>query len=180
MSRPLRVEIEDGWYHVISPGIERREIFRDDSDRRDFLERIFGLTQSHAVVVHGYCLMGNHFHLQLQTVRPNLKEAMQKLLSGYVVRFNLRHRRAGPLFQGRYRAILIGEGEWISEVNRYVHLNPVRVESVELGKQRGPKSGGESGSPWRNPSLAVAWRRCGPFPGVPIARMPATSRGPCN
>ena len=64
MSRPIRVEIEDGWYHVISRGLERRDIFRDDSDRHDFLERLFGLTESHALLVHAYCLMKNHFHLQ--------------------------------------------------------------------------------------------------------------------
>ena len=79
MSRPIRIEIEDGWYHVISRGIERRAIFRDDSDRSDFLERLFGLTESHAVLVHAYCLMQNHFHLQLQTRQANLKEAMQRL-----------------------------------------------------------------------------------------------------
>jgi REP element-mobilizing transposase RayT len=136
MSRPIRIEIEGGWYHVISRGIERRDIFRDDSDRIDFLERLFGLTESHAVLVHAYCLMQNHFHLQLQTLHANLKEAMQRLLSGYAVRFNLRHRRAGPLFQGRYRAILTGEDESTTEVNRYIHLNPVRLESLDLGKRR--------------------------------------------
>jgi REP element-mobilizing transposase RayT len=136
MSRPIRIEIEDGRYHVISREIERREIFRDDSDRTDFLERLFGLTESHAVLVHAYCLMQNHFHLQLQTLQANLKEAMQRLLSGYAVRFNLRHRRAGPLFQDRYRAILAGEEDCITEVNRYIHLNPVRLESLDLGKQR--------------------------------------------
>ena len=81
MSRPIRIEIEDGWYHVISRGIERRENFRDDSDRTDFLERLFGLTESHAVLVHAYCLLQNHFHLQLQTRQANLKEAMQRLPS---------------------------------------------------------------------------------------------------
>ena len=101
MSRPIRIEVEDGWYHVISRGMERREIFRDDSDRTDFLERLFGLPESHAVVVHAYCLMPNHFHLQLQTRRANLKEAMQRLLGGYGIRFNLRHRRVGPVFQRR-------------------------------------------------------------------------------
>ena len=120
----------------ISRGIERRDIFRDDADRIDFLERLFGLTESHALLVHAYCLMRNHFHLQVQTPQANLKDAMQRLLSGYAVRFNLRHRRAGPLFQGRYRAILAGEAEWISEVTRYIHLNPVRLESLDLGKQR--------------------------------------------
>jgi putative transposase len=136
MSRPLRIEVEGGWYHVISRGIERREIFGDDSDRRDFLERLFALSDSHEVRVHAYCLMTNHFHLQLETPRANLKDTMQRALSGYVVRFNLRHHRAGPLFQGRYRAILAGEPDWICEVNRYIHLNPVRLESLDLGKQR--------------------------------------------
>jgi putative transposase len=79
MSRPIRVEIEDGWYHVISRGLERRDIFRDDSDRHDFLDRLFGLTESHALLVHAYCLMKNHFHLQVQTRQANLKEAMQRL-----------------------------------------------------------------------------------------------------
>src|ERR1700679_2047687 len=135
MSRPIRIEIEDGWYHVISRGIERRDIFCDDSDRGDFLERLFGLTESHALLVHAYCLIQNHFHLQLQTPQPNLKEAMQRLLSGYAVRFNLRHRRAGPLFQGHYRAVLAGEEDCITEVNRYIHLNPARLESLDLGKR---------------------------------------------
>src|SRR4051794_15386236 len=109
MARPLRIGIEGGWYHVMSCGIEGREIFYDDSDLWDFLERLFALTGSCGIIVHGYCLMENHFHIQVETPRPNLKEAMQRLLSGYVVRFNLRHRRAGPLFQGRYKAILAGE-----------------------------------------------------------------------
>jgi len=108
MARPLRIEFEGGWYHVISRGIDRREIFRDDADRLDFLMRLFSLVQSHGVAVHGYCLMTNHFHLQLQTARANLKEAMQRLLSGYVVRFNRRYDRVGPLFQGRYRAFQSG------------------------------------------------------------------------
>jgi putative transposase len=118
MSRPIRIEIEDGWYHVISRGLERRDIFRDDSDRSDLLERLFGLSESHAVLVHAYCLMKNHFHLQVQTRQANLKQA-KRLLSGYAIRFNLWHRRAGPLFQGRYRAILAGAQDCITEVNRY-------------------------------------------------------------
>jgi len=116
--------------------LERRRICHDDSDRRDFLDRLFGLSESHQVRVHAYCLMSNHFHLQVETPLGNLSEAMQKLLSGYVVRFNLRHRRAGPLFQGRYRAILVEEGEWQTEVNRYIHLKPVRRDSLGLSKSR--------------------------------------------
>lgn len=136
MARPLRVEVEGGWYHVISRGIDRRAIFADDLDRRDFLERLFGLRESHGILVHGYCLMENHFHVQVETLAANLNAAMQRLLSGYVVRFNIRHRRVGPLFQGRYRAILANEPEWRTEVNRYIHLNPVSIEALRLGKQR--------------------------------------------
>jgi len=65
MSRPIRFDIDDGWYYVISRGIERRDVFRDDSDRGVFLERLFGLTYSHALLVHGYCLMQIIFHLQV-------------------------------------------------------------------------------------------------------------------
>lgn len=76
MSGPLRVEVEGGWHHVISHEIERREIFRDDADRRDFLERLFAQTESHGVRAHANYLMKNHFHLQVETPKPNLKEAM--------------------------------------------------------------------------------------------------------
>jgi putative transposase len=177
MSRPLRIEVQGGWYHVISR--ERSEIFRDDSDRRDFLERLFNLTESHAVRVHAYCLMANHFHLQVETPRVNLKDAMQRALSGYVVRFNLRHRHAGPLFKGRYRAILASEQEWICEVNRYIHLNPVRLESLDLRKKRKAeiRCGVEEPAP-----EAVVRKRLEllrPTHGVRTERMRATLR-PCS
>jgi putative transposase len=116
MSRPLRIEIKGGWSLVISRGIERRTIFLDESDQSDFLERLFGLTESHAVLVHAYCLMRNQTHLQLQTPQANLKESRQRLLNGYAVRFNLRHRRTGPLFQRQYRAILANEVDCITEL----------------------------------------------------------------
>jgi REP element-mobilizing transposase RayT len=128
MSRSLRVEVEGGWYLVISRGIERREIFRDDADRRDFLARLFALTESHEIRLHAYCLMKNHFHLQVETPKPNLTEAMQRLLSGYVVRFNLRHRRSGPLFQGRYRAILAGEHESRSSLRATHESSPLSTQ----------------------------------------------------
>jgi putative transposase len=138
----------------------------NDSDRSDFLERLIGLTGSHAVIVHAYCLMQNHFLLQLQTPQPNLKEAMQRLLSGYAVRFNLRHRRAGPLFQGRYRAVLAGKGDCITEVNRYIHLNSVglnRSISESSGRRR---FGGESKTLLTKNSSVGVWNSFAPTRGV--------------
>jgi putative transposase len=133
MARSVRIELVDGWYHVTARGNERRPIFRDQSDRRRFLELLEGVTEQFAWHVHGYVLMGNHYHLLVQTPRANLSAGMQWLGVSYSVWFNRRHQRVGHLFQGRFHAVVLEEAVAL-EVSRYVHLNPVRLKRLGLDK----------------------------------------------
>jgi len=130
MARPLRIEVPDGIYHVTSRGLERREIVRDDRDR----EKWHGLLATVAVRrrwrIFAWALMDNHHHLFLQTPEPNLSAGMHDLNSGYATVFNRRHERPGPLFQGRFKAILVEREAHDWELSRYVHLNPVRAGLV--------------------------------------------------
>lgn len=130
MARPLRIEIEDGLYHVTVRGWERRRIVRGDRDREDWL-RLFDKTAMRCGwEVFAWVLMTNHFHLYLRTPQPNLSAGMHDLNSGYASLFNRRHRRVGSLYQGRFKAILVEDESYSWELSRYVHLNPVRAKMV--------------------------------------------------
>ncbi len=128
--------VADGWYHVTARGNERKAIFRDGRDHARFLEYLEEMTQRYGVRIAAYALMGNHYHLLLQTPRANLGAAMKWLNVSYTIWFNRKHRRAGHLLQGRYQAVLVdGEGAWLGTVADYVHLNPVRIAELGLGKK---------------------------------------------
>ncbi len=135
MARPLRLEIAGGRYHVTARGIERKSIFRDDTDRFHFLELLSEVTDRFGARVHAYVLMDNHFHLLVQTPEANLSRAMQWVNVSYSVWFNRRHQRVGHLFQGRFSAAIVEDDAGWQEVARYVHLNPVRVAMLKLGKR---------------------------------------------
>lgn len=117
----------DGVYHVTSRGLERREIVRDDRDRRKWLEMLDIAATRHSWRVLAWILMNNHFHLFLRTPRPNLSSGMHDLNSGYVSCFNRRHGRCGPLLQGRFHAVLVERDYHYWELSRYIHLNPIRA-----------------------------------------------------
>ena len=128
MARKVRVEYEGAIYHLINRGDRREEIFRDDQDRRRFLETLAEVCQKTDWEVHAYCLMGNHFHLVVETPRPNLCAGMHWLLGTYTTRFNCRHRVTGHVFSGRYKSLLVDGAShgYLKTVCDYVHLNPVR------------------------------------------------------
>ncbi len=127
MARPLRIEIADAIYHVMSRGNEKRNIFRDDNDYTKFLTYLSDGTQVYRYRMLAYVLMPNHYHVMLQTIEPNLSRAMHHLNTAYTVYFNKRHNRVGHLFQGRYKAILIQKNPYLLEVSRYIHLNALRA-----------------------------------------------------
>lgn len=136
MARSLRVDVQDGWYHVMSRGTERRALFEDDRDRRHFLELLEAMVARYGVKLHAYVLMTNHYHLLLQTPHTNLSRTMQWLNVSYGIWFNRKHDRIGPLFQGRFKSVPIdGAGSWALLASEYLHLNPVRVEGLGLGKR---------------------------------------------
>jgi len=134
MARPLRVEFAGAWFHVTARGNERRVIFRTDADRQKFVEVLAELPVRFGFRIHGYVLMPNHYHLIVETGGHGLSRAMQWLNVSYSVWFNRRHRRVGHLFQGRFGAVLVEAERWGCELSRYVHLNPVRIAPLGLGK----------------------------------------------
>ena len=131
MTRPLRIEYPGAIYHVTSRGNARRKIFLDDEDREAFLSTLAWVVERFGWICHAYCLMGNHFHLLIETPTPNLSRGMRQLNGVYTQDFNRRHRKVGHLFQGRFKAILMERESYLLELARYVVLNPVRAKMVK-------------------------------------------------
>jgi len=127
MSRPLRIEYPGAYYHVMNRGTARQKIFLNDQDRQRFLDLLGQTCQMWGVRVYAYCLMDNHYHLLVETTDAALSRAMRHLDGIYTQRFNRAHRRDGPLFRGRYRAILIEPEEYFMAVARYIHRNPAEA-----------------------------------------------------
>lgn len=130
MPRTARIDIPGILYHVIARGIERRDIFLDDDDRHSFVQRLSSLLEKTDTTCFAWVLMRNHFHLLLRTSQVKLATFMRRLLTGYAVVFNLRHERSGHLFQNRYKSLACQEEEYLLELVRYIHLNPLNAHVV--------------------------------------------------
>jgi len=130
MARPLRIEYPGAFYHVTSRGNEQKDVFKSQRDREKFLEYLESATERYGAVFHAYCLMSNHYHLLLETPAGNLSQIMRHINGAYTTYFNIKRKRSGHLFQGRYKAILVEFDEYAMELTRYIHLNPVRVGMV--------------------------------------------------
>ncbi len=130
MPRQPRLDAPGALHHIMGRGIERTRIFRIDVDREDFLNRLAGLCKEGNLIVFAWCLMQNHFHLLVRTGRQSISKSMKKLLTGYVVNFNLRHKRYGHLFQNRYKSVICEDDPYLLELSRYIHLNPLREDMV--------------------------------------------------
>jgi len=130
MARPLRVEFPGGLYHVTARGNGRLAIFVDDSDRERFLSVLASIVARYHVLCHAFCLMGNHYHLLLETPEANLSRAMRQLNGVYSQKFNRRHRRPGHVLEGRFHAQVVDKEAYLRAVCRYIVLNPVRAGFV--------------------------------------------------
>jgi len=131
MARKLRVQFEGAIYHVTLRGVERRDLFTDDWDRKRFLAQLARGVELDGVRLYLFCLMRNHAHLLIETPMGNLSSFMHRLQTAYTVYFNRRHRRCGHLVQGRYGAVLVEGDEYLLKLSRYIHLNPVCVGGLE-------------------------------------------------
>ena len=140
MARRPRIFAPGLLYHVIVRGNHRQKTFRTRRDYDAYLERLTRYRQKHKVRLHAYCLMPNHVHLLLECSRTPLAKFMQGLQQSYTQYFNLSHRKVGHLFQGRYKAIICERDEYLLELVRYIHLNPVRAKLVQ-GVEEYPYSG---------------------------------------
>jgi putative transposase len=138
MARPLRIEYAGAVYHVMARGNQGQVIFRDDGDRRRFLESLGEACEKTGWRIHAYVLMGNHYHLLVETPEGNLVTGMKWLQGTYTQRFNGRHEVFGHLFQGRYKAILVeaDNAGYLETVSTYIHLNPARAGLIRIGKEK--------------------------------------------
>jgi putative transposase len=134
MARPLRLEFPGAVWHVTCRGNERKQIFPDEEDRVVFLSTLGCAVRMFRWKLHAYVLMGNHFHLLVETPEPNLSRGMRQLNGIYTQRFNRRHGRSGHLLQGRFKGILVEKESHLLELARYVVLNPVRAALVRTPK----------------------------------------------
>lgn len=157
MPRQSRIDTTGALHHIITRGIERREIFQDDQDRYDLLKSLGLILKQTETACFAWSLMSNHFHLLLRTGAVPIATVMRRLLSGHAIRYNRRHRRRGHLFQNRYKSILCQEDRYLLELVRYIHLNPLRAKLVEDIDQldQYPFSGhgviiGKHEQPWQN------------------------------
>ena len=130
MPRPPRLEIAGGLYHLMSRGNGRKRIFFGDDDRLRFLRQVRDNLATYDVVLYAYVLMDNHYHLLVKTRRPNLSRFVQRLNTSYALYFRYKHRSPGHVFQGRYRAKIVEDDEYLVALSRYIHLNPVRTTTA--------------------------------------------------
>lgn len=135
MPRQSRIDAPGALHHVIVRGIERKAIFWDDTDRQDFLDRLAEILPRTSTACYAWALMPNHVHLLFRTGEKPIADVMRRLLTGYAVRFNRRHRRHGHLFQNRYKSILCQEEPYFKQLVAYIHLNPFRSGSVKTLKE---------------------------------------------
>jgi len=130
MARGPRLDAPGSLHHVIVRGIERRRIFETEKDREDFLDRLETVVTEGKGICFAWALIPNHAHILLRTGAAPLAIMMRRLLTGYAVSFNLRHQRAGHLFQNRYKSMICEEDSYLLELVRYIHLNGVRAGLV--------------------------------------------------
>lgn len=135
MPRPLRVQFSGATYHVMCRGNRQNPVFLDSTDCEVFLKTLGDVCKRCGWRVHAYALMGNHYHLLIETPEPNLVDGMRWFQGVYTQRFNGRHKVWGHLFQGRYKALLVDRtGTYFSSVASYIHLNPARARLFDLKK----------------------------------------------
>jgi REP element-mobilizing transposase RayT len=161
MARKLRLEYPGAIYHVMNRGDRREPIFQDDQDRMRFLATLGEACTKADWQVHAWCLMGNHFHLVLETPQGNLVAGMKWFLGTYTSRFNRRHKLFGHLFSGRYKSLIVdGSGTgYLHTVCDYVHLNPVRAKLLKSEQPLRAYRWSSYGEYLKGPGQRPSWLR---------------------
>jgi REP element-mobilizing transposase RayT len=131
MARPLRIAFEGAFYHVTARGNEGKNIFLSHKDYEKFLSYLTDAIHKFGMVLHAFVLMTNHYHLIVESPKGNLSRFMHTLNSAYTTYFNIKRRRWGHLFQGRYKAFVVDKDHYLLDLSRYIHLNPVRAGMAE-------------------------------------------------
>jgi REP element-mobilizing transposase RayT len=162
MSRPLRIEYPGAFYHVTARGNEQKDVFKSKKDREKFLGYLESATERYGAVIHVFCLMSNHYHILLETPEGNLSRIMRHINGAYTTYFNVKRKRFGHLFQGRYKAILIEAEAYATELSRYIHMNPVKAGMVATTEEYGWSSyryyiGLTETPPWLKTGFILGW-----------------------
>src|SRR4030042_3350568 len=131
MPRQARLDFPGTLHHVICRGIEKQDIVTDDYDQNNFIERLGNLASKTQTSIYAWVLMTNHAHILLRSGPQGLSDFMRKLLTGYAISYNRRQKRHGYLFQNRYKSIICEEENYLLELVRYIHLNPLRAGLVQ-------------------------------------------------
>lgn len=135
MARPPRIQYAGAFYHIIVRGNQQQDIFLDDSDRNEYLNRISRYKDRCGFVLYAYVLMRNHVHLLIETPKEPISRIMQMINFTYTQYFNRKYHKVGHLFQGRYKSFLCDRDAYLSELIRYIHLNPVRAGATATPDQ---------------------------------------------
>ena len=164
MPRRARLDAPGTLHHVIVRGIEKRRIVNDISDRKNFVKRLGELSAATKTSIYAWALMTNHAHILLHSSDIGLSSFMRRLLTGYAISYNRRHRRWGHLFQNRYKSIVCDEDAYFTELVRYIHLNPLRAKLVknlaQLDRYRWSGHGvimGKVQYEWQNRDYVLKW-----------------------
>ena len=170
MPRQARLDAPGVLQHIMARGIERRKIFWDDKDCSSFLERLALILEETQTQCYAWALIPNHFHILLRIGPTTLSKVMRRLMTGYAVTFNIRHRRSGHLFQNRYKSVVCEEDPYLLELIRYIHLNPLRAKLVQDLKELDKY-------PWTGHSAILGWRK---NPLVPDPPSNEDNKNPVN
>ena len=128
MPRPLRLEYEGAFHHVMNRGRNRQPIFHERDYFEVFLEMLKEASERYDAIIHAYCLMTNHYHLLIETPKANLSQIMQHINGKYTQWHNRKHAKDGTLFRGRYKSVLVDEDSYLLQLTRYIHRNPLEVK----------------------------------------------------
>lgn len=132
MGRRPRIWYPGAVYHITNRGNGRANIFVEGDDRRLFLSKLSSIMKEHGIKLYAYCLMTNHYHLLVETGNVHIAESMRMLHTFYSKQYHLKYGTCGQLFQERYRSVLVQKENYLLEVSRYIHLNPVRARLVTV------------------------------------------------
>jgi len=132
MPRPTRIEYENAFYHVMNRGRGRQTVFHDSGYFQLFLETLSESRERFDAIIHAYCLMDNHYHLLIETPLANLGRIMRHINGVYTQRYNRLKKTDGPLFRGRYKAIIVDEDAYLLQLSRYIHRNPIEVKGSKV------------------------------------------------